>query len=378
MAAITGRPGTLLGPLTTTWSMPDSCTAHLLTCETCAVAFRGQHCVIRSGSGAVEDNTACWPPTTRQGVTAPQQPFFGWGFYSPGLACPTGYTTACTAHYGGRSEWEVQFSLIPGEAAVGCCPEGFKCANQYGNTCMAVIATNAPAQTTVATAMCSGSQMVSLAPATFPDIITTTASSGEGAGTVETATRRMVLLAPMFQLNYQASDLEAPTSNTASTTSGSAQSSTSPNSSSSGTSSSGTNLPAAAGEGGLSTGATVGIGVGAAVGGIVVGVLALWLFMRKRKRTAPALAGHDPAMAGPDDRTGVPQPQSQHYYAADGQVVTDDAGMAQWKNAHFWTHPQPVELHNEPRAELGETQRAELPTTGIGRPGHHIHGRDSR
>lgn len=49
-------------------------------------------------------------------------PFRGWGFYSPGLVCPHGYTSACTATAGGDAQWPVQFEMLEGETAVGCCP----------------------------------------------------------------------------------------------------------------------------------------------------------------------------------------------------------------------------------------------------------------
>jgi hypothetical protein len=42
MAAWTDRQGTVLGPLTTAWPMPDSCTVHVVHCPTCTEGFRGQ------------------------------------------------------------------------------------------------------------------------------------------------------------------------------------------------------------------------------------------------------------------------------------------------------------------------------------------------
>jgi hypothetical protein len=115
----TGMTGTLLGLLTeATWSMPASCTVHVVNCPTCTEGFRAQQCV----SGHARDNTDCWPPVASR-VEPPAHPFLGWGYYSPGIACPTGYTAACTAQYGGRSEWPVQFELLPGETAIGCCPQ---------------------------------------------------------------------------------------------------------------------------------------------------------------------------------------------------------------------------------------------------------------
>ena len=123
MALITGMAGTLLGPLTASIPLPDHCRFDLFTCSTCSLGFRGQQCstAIGNSTGQPMDDTSCWPPAP-EAVPA-LLPLHGWGFYSPGLACPTGYTTACTARFGGRSEWSVQFTLVPGEVAVGCCPE---------------------------------------------------------------------------------------------------------------------------------------------------------------------------------------------------------------------------------------------------------------
>ncbi|KAL2195186.1 hypothetical protein P885DRAFT_41437 [Corynascus similis CBS 632.67] len=238
----TGRSGTLLGPLTTVWTMPDSCSVHVRLCESCHEGFRGQQCV----SGEPQDHTTCWPPATRLS-RPPTHPFVGWGFYSPGLECPSGYTTACTARYNGRPDWEIEFSLIPGETAVGCCPEGFMCTNRNGNTCIAT-----DTDLALATGFCSGSQVANIGQTTFP------ASD-------------MVFLAPMFQLNFQSSDLESLSSSTAS-----------PSSASTSTEQSGGNA-------GLSTGAIAGISVGAALGCILLGMLAIILFIRnRRKKEGPA------------------------------------------------------------------------------------------
>lgn len=121
--AFTNQAGTLLGPLTTTWEPPSSCALHFLPCPTCDDGFRGQQCASDgedSGEGRPEDAVDCWPPAQ---VEDPTPPFVGWGFYSPGIACPTGYTTACTAVQGELPEWDIQFALRQGETAIGCCPE---------------------------------------------------------------------------------------------------------------------------------------------------------------------------------------------------------------------------------------------------------------
>ncbi|KAH6630031.1 hypothetical protein B0J18DRAFT_474650 [Chaetomium sp. MPI-SDFR-AT-0129] len=301
----TGLPGTALGPLTTTWTMPDSCTVHVLNCPTCDGGFRGQQCVSTDGRGAPQDHTTCWPPTTSLAGT-PRYPFVGWGFYSPGLACPAGYTTACTAQYGGRSGWDIEFTLIPGETAIGCCPEGFECANRNGNTC---IASRTPL--TVTTALCSGTNLVSVSPVTVPllvDVTATTTDSSDGALATGTTVYvgEVSLLAPMYQLNFQQSDLESASSASAASSRSSAGLTretgvTGASQSSQGTSSSGgnsgsgqshsgtdTGVPATSSDG-LSTGAIAGIAVGAALGGILLGVLALLMILRKRKKAKAAM-----------------------------------------------------------------------------------------
>lgn len=120
----TGLPGPILGPLTTVWSMPDTCTHHIL-CSTCGAGWQGQRCVSVDGDdeGSANDDTDCWPPRSSGAQGPKKHPLDGWGVYSPGLECPAPYTRACTAVYGEVPEWDVQFMLRPGETAVGCCPE---------------------------------------------------------------------------------------------------------------------------------------------------------------------------------------------------------------------------------------------------------------
>lgn len=133
MSVITSAIGTILGPLTTSWSIPPSCTVNLQPCPTCDdVLFQGQRCAIEDDedadddrgapTGTLQDDPECWPPTTSD-VPNPQHPLRGWGFYSPGLACPTGYVSACTAVHGSTADWDIQFRLTAGETAIGCCPE---------------------------------------------------------------------------------------------------------------------------------------------------------------------------------------------------------------------------------------------------------------
>ncbi len=129
--AIIGQAPTNLGPLTAAFTPPPACTVAvgavdggllglgLLGASVENVAFLGQSC----SAGKAVDATSCWPPTS-QGAKPPPASFGGWGFYSPGLGCPAGYATACSATGGsnGGSGWPVQFKLMDGETALGCCP----------------------------------------------------------------------------------------------------------------------------------------------------------------------------------------------------------------------------------------------------------------
>ncbi|KAI1361979.1 hypothetical protein F5Y08DRAFT_355640 [Xylaria arbuscula] len=136
MSTIESRPKHL-GPLTTAWSQPSSCLGPVFHHESydyctdygsgyCTASY-GATCNLRGGRP--DDNTECWPPRN-PGFTADTS-LLGWGFYSPGLACPEGYYEACSATFAGNSDWVPQFPLTTGETAVGCCPREFSCQNKY-------------------------------------------------------------------------------------------------------------------------------------------------------------------------------------------------------------------------------------------------------
>lgn len=125
-----GQAPTNLGPLTTTFTPPPECTVAVGAASNGLadffgvggakdIAYLGQGC----SRGKAFDATTCWPGTSK-GAEERDAPLSGWGFYSPGLHCPVGYATACSATggSGGGSGWPVQFKLRDGETAVGCCP----------------------------------------------------------------------------------------------------------------------------------------------------------------------------------------------------------------------------------------------------------------
>lgn len=114
-SVLIGQAPTNLGPLTATFTPPPACTVAVADGSS---GFLSQAC--DPINGAV-DALSCWPPLSA-GVASPSPPFHGLGFYSPGVACPSGYASACSATAGGSAGWPVQFSLQAGETAVGCCP----------------------------------------------------------------------------------------------------------------------------------------------------------------------------------------------------------------------------------------------------------------
>lgn len=123
-STITGQARTILGPLTTTFTQPPTCTIAMAKQEDNALAgFLAHTCALPQHNSIGFDDASCWPGTS-SGAATPSAPFQGWGFYSPGTICPTGYASACSATGGASSSrgWPVQFQLLEGETAVGCCP----------------------------------------------------------------------------------------------------------------------------------------------------------------------------------------------------------------------------------------------------------------
>ena len=116
-----------LGPLTTTWIPPAQCTVFGPFGNSVSAPnyYLGQDC----SGGAPHDATSCWPPAL---VTNSFPAVLnGYGYYSPGVICPTGYYSACaqdhahsrlTGSLSDLASFDFQFALTDGETAVGCCP----------------------------------------------------------------------------------------------------------------------------------------------------------------------------------------------------------------------------------------------------------------
>ncbi|KAM7205776.1 hypothetical protein V8F20_003009, partial [Naviculisporaceae sp. PSN 640] len=269
----------VLGPLTTTWYQPSTCTYLLQPRPTLTEFFRGQECFLPPPNqetpiptGIPVDITSCWPPVTRN-APQPTHPFYGWGIYSPGIVCPAGHVTACTAVYGNRRDrsggWStagMQFDIEVGETAIGCCPESYTCGEFAGiGTCTMIVPSTATGteRVFVPTGRCEGGELVSTGIATFPDVldygVLVDATKVRGGATLAgvtlsstSFTRQVTLYAPMFQLYYKEADLAL-----------------------------------SGGEGGgkgLSTGATAGIAIGVVIGVVLLLGVGFCLIMRRRKR----------------------------------------------------------------------------------------------
>lgn len=137
-----------LGPLTTQWTPPASCTVPILenACSaTECTAYHGYMClyitssstdVFASGSlssstvsvfranSKMTVDTACFPPFTLDLSLSFESRLNGYGYYSPGLECPSGYTKSWLLAPDGKGQrdWAPRVATAPGETVAGCCP----------------------------------------------------------------------------------------------------------------------------------------------------------------------------------------------------------------------------------------------------------------
>lgn len=119
----------ILGPLTTTFTPPPACTIAVANCNTCKVGWLAQTCFSSNSLFQnASDESTCWPPVT---ITPTPGNLSSYGFYSPGLICPSGYSTACAAAGTAKTAvtglangtgFAFQYDLLANETAVGCCP----------------------------------------------------------------------------------------------------------------------------------------------------------------------------------------------------------------------------------------------------------------
>ncbi|KUJ10486.1 uncharacterized protein LY89DRAFT_627027 [Mollisia scopiformis] len=323
----TNQARTNLGPLTTTATLPSSCQVPVEQCSTCSEAWGAQTCFASTIDSTVDygvqDNTDCWPSTTSF-VATPPIPLQGWGFYSPGLVCPSGMYSACSATASRSSGWPVQFGLLSGETAVGCCPSGYTCANGYAQTCLTTAS-----QTSFQVVSCQSGSTGLFTYLTLPQTLTSTVGSSASVFLQD----QYVLSAPLIQINWQSSD------RISSTTSGFGSSSpTSTSSSPASQTSSSISTQTSTPSSGLSTGAKAGLGVGIAA--VVLAFVALAFFIYRKRKNAYAQTGQDSP------------PTTQPLYEMNGGKKDYYSGQAElpsersvWELPPKDNKPQPQQVH---------------------------------
>ncbi|KAK8008767.1 hypothetical protein PG991_011318 [Apiospora marii] len=123
----------ILGPLTTSWKQPDGCSVIVRRDPSwTGELWQGQSCQMTASavqsSWWIHEAAGCFPPRTAGGTTPTQSWFDNWGFYSPGITCPVGWTMACFATFGdddGGLALLDPMTLQAGETAAGCCPDPY-------------------------------------------------------------------------------------------------------------------------------------------------------------------------------------------------------------------------------------------------------------
>ena len=305
-------------------------------------AFQAQGC----HNAKLQDTASCWPPAT---ISAPDPPYSGWGAYSPGIVCPSDYFSACGAGIASLTEFNFQFPLIAKETAIGCCPECVKTLNYpvhtpcgifsdrklfySGFTCSVTTSASSFVQTCVHTTT-SGSYSVGYCPAsdaavtdsltsfqyiTVPGTNLISFATGTSTATSTKIFSTAYLFAPMFQINWQSSDLSAATTS----------SSTSPSSSSTAVGLVPSPSP------GLSTGAKAVIGVVIPVVVLIAIVLGFW-FLRRRRRSRNGQGG--PGSAGPFDTSQV----QEHFAPATAPPKRSELDGALSRQEMETPHPELV------------------------------------
>lgn len=298
-AAASVASRTVLGSLTTAFVAPTSCTmAMYYSGELDQGVSLSQSCsydstqesgaaIIYDGTGAVIDDTACWPPmTTGLWSTVPYEIS---GIYSPGVVCPVGQSKACFATAAVDGTITFQNSLQQSETAAGCCPTGYVCSSlEVDSTIVEQFCVTEMTIGSLLTGTCDGQITPVTGSLTLPLVQAVTNSDSTSTEISTTTISALSILAPMIQIVWQSTD----------TTTSAAASITEPGPASATPSSS--SHP-------LSTGAAAGIGVSVAV----VFMLAIsgiaWYRIRRRRRRSGSVNAVTASMDGGDDGYAKPE-----------------------------------------------------------------------
>ncbi|KAF2998383.1 hypothetical protein E8E14_000902 [Neopestalotiopsis sp. 37M] len=318
-----------LGPLTTQFVAPSYCQEVIAKCDDCPSGWLAQKCD-GGGHKSQEDDSACWPPTATYARSA-TQPFLGWGFYSPGTICPSGYTPSCssTAGQDGLQAFYFQFSLASLETAVGCCPTGFACAHAWDlstQTCAATFSS-----TSIRTGSCNGRGDVSIAYMykTSPFTINTTVSLADGDSVSSSVIDKYTVYAPLIQLVHKSSDL-TDTSSLSPTTLSTHTEEPSPQYN----------------RNQLSTGVAVAIGIGGTAAFIVLLLLAYFAWRRKQRKNTDSAAHPNPAPKSSSNAEAIVSTDfNLTYWELSGQARSELSAHEPGPR-ELPSDPQPIELAN--------------------------------
>ncbi|CAH0037977.1 unnamed protein product [Clonostachys solani] len=259
------------------------------------------------------------------------------GFYSPGLRCPDGHTTAVSTTFGGEGNWQPIYSLVEGlkhrESKLTRLDSSFLFQNDGTSQSCIFTQTSTYYNQVDCYSVFSGNN--------WYEIPRTITNRGHGAGPVPYAAH-VVVRAPIYQLNFQSSDLPSTNSATDTTTASTSDSTadkaaeTSANSSASGASQS------------LSTGAQAGIGVSAGLAGFaLIGAIIFFLLKRRRRE---------------QEKIGEPTQWDESKTETSDPTLVGSPPMSELHDqAKFELHGQAkIELHDQAKVEIGGEQRYEI------------------
>lgn len=295
----------------------------------------------------IDNRPSCLPPS----FSTSDSSFF----YSPGIACPSGYWTACHDTAG-----------VSSITTVTCCPT-------YGDISLSCVPRPLTLSSVWETLFCTWQ-----APQSPGTVVSITLSSNAG----RTSTVNQAVTFPGgvnaygVRMVYQASDTETTTATSSSSTTadGTGQTTSTSNQT-------GTPLPSASATGdsssspGLSTGATIAIGVVvplAVIAAVVIGWACWW---RKRKQRGPpqppassTLSPSAPSAAPAYEFSSVPATAAQ--YPGDYAMAAGAKQPGEHPYYYYSGHPQ---QEMSPVHEMPSTPHAvELPGPGPGPgPGHY-------
>ncbi|PNY29264.1 Uncharacterized protein TCAP_00824 [Tolypocladium capitatum] len=263
----------LIAPLTTTYHAPpvcSSCTFVGAATDPAAETY-SEICAMYNTVGGCRGQS---PPMCLPHVTNYQDIAGPGYFYSPGLACPSGWWTAATVT-SGQGSGRVMFNgvimdtFLPGETAAICCPQDLTY-QPFNGTSMAGYCTKGIVTNPASYMSCSGNTvLVAMTRTNLGQPVTISYSQATQMKTTIMNFTSIFATGPTIQLNYRAQDLTSLSSSTSSSSTSAASGAQDAGSSRS-----------------LSGGAAAGVGVGAVCVLVGVGLVAAWFWRRRRRSKA--------------------------------------------------------------------------------------------